>query len=102
MAIVPPVPPESQIDDGISPVQAQLLRRIRRMYVEKVIENSEKVAYDERVDMKASVPTPAAHLATALAHMAAACYWVVAFVLTTAFAVHFNSFTAKRWAYSCL
>merc|ERR1740121_339756 len=52
--------------------------------------------------MKSSVPTPAAHLATAMAHTAAACYWIVGLVLTVSFAVHFNSMTAKRWAYSCL
>merc|ERR1712217_663904 len=45
---------------------------------------------------------PAAILATALAHTACTCYWIVALILTTSFAVHFNSVTAQRWGYSCI
>merc|ERR1719433_146929 len=47
---VPPMPLPEQSNAAraeLSQTNAQLLRRVRRMYIEKVIQNSERLAYDE-------------------------------------------------------
>lgn len=85
-----------------SEAQANLLRRIRRMYIEQNIQNSERLAYDERVDMKSSIGHPMAHFASFLAHVAVSCYWIVSLILASVYAVHFKQTTALRWFYSCL
>jgi hypothetical protein len=72
------------------------------MYVEKVIRESEKLAYDERVDMRSSVPHPMARVANALAYTAVVSYWMVALILTAVYAVHLSSRDSIRWLYSCL
>eukprot|EP00747_Dinoflagellata_sp_TGD_P129922 gnl/TRDRNA2_/TRDRNA2_174762_c1_seq10.p1 gnl/TRDRNA2_/TRDRNA2_174762_c1~~gnl/TRDRNA2_/TRDRNA2_174762_c1_seq10.p1 ORF type:complete len:513 (+),score=94.84 gnl/TRDRNA2_/TRDRNA2_174762_c1_seq10:106-1539(+) len=90
---MPPEPPEGQ---------AELLRRVRRMYIEKVIRNSECLVYDERVDLRSSLPHPMSHVATVLAHIAVTCYWVVALTLAGAYAVHLRQRTAYRWLYACI
>mmetsp|Transcript_23961 Transcript_23961/g.54477 ORF Transcript_23961/g.54477 Transcript_23961/m.54477 type:complete len:135 (-) Transcript_23961:120-524(-) len=41
-------------------------------------------------------------LINALAHMAVASYWIVAFVLSGCYAAHFPRKTAVHWAYSCI
>eukprot|EP00929_Paragymnodinium_shiwhaense_P121831 TRINITY_DN9420_c0_g2_i2.p1 TRINITY_DN9420_c0_g2~~TRINITY_DN9420_c0_g2_i2.p1 ORF type:complete len:2538 (+),score=510.05 TRINITY_DN9420_c0_g2_i2:206-7819(+) len=97
-----PDPAASYAAAEAAQAQAQLLRRVRRMYIEKVIRSSEKVAYDERVDMKSSVSHPMAVLANALAHIAVACYWVAALAIVAFYAVHFTDLTAKRWVFACL
>lgn len=98
-----PSPEESGTSQvALSQTQRQLLRRVRKMYIEKVIQNSERLAYDERVDMKNKIPHPMAQLVNALAHMAVASYWIVAFVLSGIYAAHFPRKTAVHWAYSCI
>lgn len=87
---------------ALSNTQAQLLRRVRRMYVEKVIQDSERVAYDERVDMKTNASHPLARTANAMAHMAVATYWIAASAVAVAYALYFGPATATRWAYACL
>uniref|UniRef100_A0A7S1L5D0 Uncharacterized protein n=1 Tax=Alexandrium catenella TaxID=2925 RepID=A0A7S1L5D0_ALECA len=98
-----PAPEEAGMAQAVlSQTQRQLLRRVRRMYIEKVIQNSERLAYDERVDMKNRIPHPMATLVNALAHMAVASFWVVSFLLSGVYAAHFPRETAIRWAYSCI
>jgi hypothetical protein len=98
-----PMPEEAGEGElALSQNQNQLLRRVRRMYIEKVIRNSEKLAYDERVDMRSSVPHPMAQVANALAYTAVVSYWITALILTAIYAVHLSSRDALRWLYSCL
>jgi len=96
--------PGGGADDEVlqSQTQAALLRRVRRMYVEKVMENSERVAWDERVDMKSRIGHPMAQAASALVHTAVTCYWITALALTVTYAARFGHNTAIRWAYSCI
>jgi len=99
----PPMPmPDSGASELQSQTQAQLLRRVRKVYIEKVIRNSERLAYDERVDMKSSVPHPMAQVANAMAYTAVVCFWTTALVLTGVYSVHLNGKDALRWLYSCL
>jgi len=106
LALSPALPPLDEdtvaAEVALSQSQAQLLRRVRRMYIEKVIRNSERLAYDERVDMRQSVASPLAHVANVLAHTAVACYWATALVLTVVYSAHLNRKTAVRWLYACL
>jgi len=98
-----PMPEEAGAGElALSQTQNQLLRKVRRMYIEKVIKNSERLAYDERVDMRASVPHPMAQLANAMAYAAVVSYWITALILTAVYAVHLSSRDALRWLYSCL
>lgn len=98
-----PMPEEAGYGElALSQTQNQLLRRVRRMYIEKVIRNSEKLAYDERVDMRSSVPHPMAQVANALAYTAVVSYWITALILTAVYAVHLSSRDSLRWLYSCL
>lgn len=96
-----PAPAESGAVEA-SQAQAQLLRRVRRMYIEKVIQNAERLAYDERVDLKSSAPHPMAQAANALAHIAVASYWLVALSLVLSYAVYFSSTVARLWTYAVL
>lgn len=93
---------QQQLGGTGAPSQAMLLRRVRRMYIEKVIRNSERLAYDERVDIKSAVTHPMAQLANMMAHTAVTCYWIVALVLTLFYTVHFDDKTALLWLYSCI
>jgi len=98
-----PMPEEAGEGElALSQIQTQLLRRVRRMYIEKVIKNSERLAYDERVDMRSSVPHPMAQVANALAYTAVVSYWATALVLTSVYALHLSSRDSLRWLYSCL
>jgi len=82
--------------------RTNLLRRVRRMYIEKVIQNSERLAYDERLDIRSTATLPVAVLARAIAYMAVICFWVLALALCAIYAVHFSADIAAHWAYSCL
>lgn len=93
---------QQNLGGTIAPSQAVLLRRVRRMYIEKVIRNSERLAYDERVDIKSAVTHPMAQLANMMAHTAVTCYWIVALVLVLLYTVHFDDKTALLWLYSCI
>jgi hypothetical protein len=93
---------QQQLGGTIAPSQAMLLRRVRRMYIEKVIRNSERLAYDERVDIKSAVTHPMAQLANMMAHTAVTCYWIIALVLVLLYTVHFDDKTALLWLYACV
>lgn len=82
--------------------QMQLLRRVRRMYIEKVVQKAEALAYDERVDMRSSLPHPMAAVANALAYTAVVSYWTTALLITTVYTVLLSSRDSLRWLYSCL
>jgi len=100
--LVMPPPEESNSGQAaLSQTQRQLLRRVRRMYIEKVIQNSERLAYDERVDMKSRVPHPMAYLATIMAHVAVGCFSIASLVLAVVYGIHFSARAAASWAYSC-
>jgi len=81
--------------------QVQMLRRIRRVYVDKVIRSAEQVAYDERVDMKTRASAPVAALAVLLAYATCVVFWLTSLALTAAYAIKFSSTQAKRWLYAC-
>lgn len=98
-----PQPEESGTSQMVlSRTRSQLMRRLRRMYVERALQESEKVAYDERIDMKSNVPHPMARLANVIAHMAVALYWILACVITFDYALYFAPNTAVQWAFACL
>jgi hypothetical protein len=96
-----PAPEDARAGD-LGPSQRQIMQRVRRIHIENVIRKSERLAYDERVDMRSSVPHPMAQVANCLAYTAVVSYWTTALVLTTVYAVHLNSQDAVRWLYACL
>lgn len=96
-----PAPAEAGVGDFALQTREQVLRRVRSMYIEKVCRNSEKLAYDERVDMRSSVPHPMAQVANALAYTAVVSYWITALTLTAVYSVHLSSRDALRWLYAC-
>merc|ERR1719440_507825 len=99
---MPPALDASANEIVMSQTHAQTLRRIKRMYIERVIRDSEKLAYDERVDMRSSVSHPMAQVANALAYTAVVSYWVIALTLTSVYSVYLNSRDAIRWVYAVL
>lgn len=86
----------------MSHTQSQLLSRIRMMYIERVIQNSERLAYDERVDMRSSISYPMARAAAVMAHLAVVCYAAMGLLLVVAYAVPLSKRTSQLWCYSCL
>lgn len=94
--------PAERVGGEPSQMQLQLLRRVRRMYIEKVIRESEKIAYDERVDIKASVTNPMARISNALAHLAMTLFWAVSLILTVNYTTHLGGGSARRWFYALL
>jgi len=88
---------------GPSRAQVQLLRRVRRMYIESVIMSSERMVYDERVDLRSTASHPFIwDVVNYLAHTAVACFWIVAVVVTLVYAVHLSVKNALRWFYACM
>lgn len=104
LAVLPAVVLEDHAaaQTALSISQAQLLKRVRRMYIENTMHDSDRAAYDERVDMKMNISHPAALLVNAIAHTAVAMYWTVATALAVMYAVYFVPAIATRWAYSCI
>jgi len=96
------VPEPGDASPGQSQMQLELLRRVRRMYIEKVIRNSERLAYDERVDMRSSAGSQVAFLVLALAHAAVACFWTMSLFLMIIHVVHLSGTSAWRWFYACI
>lgn len=97
-----PAPPLVAASSAQLEARTNLLRRVRRMYIEKVIQNSERLAYDERLDIRQAATLPVVVLARAIAYIAVICYWVVALALCAIYGVHFGAGVAEHWAYSCL
>lgn len=100
-ALLVPLPEGSAVRAALSKSQSHLLRRVRRMYIEKVMQTSDRVAYDERVDMRPGAAHPRAELANVMAHLATACFWAVAMMLSCVYGIRFRSATATSWFYSC-
>jgi len=97
-----PEPEVSGTEEALSHPQSQLLSRIRMMYIERVIQNSERLAYDERVDMRSSISYPMARAAAVMAHLAVVCYATMGVLLVVAYAVPLSRRTSQLWCYSCL
>lgn len=94
--------------------QAQLRRRVERMFIERALHKSERLAFDERVDMRTDAagqhlpagmpptlwPTPL-QMANVLAYVAVVSYEFIALLLTWVYSVHLSSRDSLRWLYSC-
>merc|ERR1719163_763290 len=80
----------------------ELERRVRRMYLEALINRSEKVVYDERLDLKAAATSPVSQLAMLLTFACTTTLSVCSLVITLSYGVYFTAVVTDAWMNSML
>jgi hypothetical protein len=75
----------------------ELERRVRRMYLEALINRSEKVVYDERLDLKVAATSPVSQLAMLLTFACTTTLSVCSLVITLSYSAYFTYEVMNAW-----
>ncbi|CEM23760.1 unnamed protein product [Vitrella brassicaformis CCMP3155] len=95
--VITPLPPPTLTimeDDG----KQALMKSIRKMYMEQQpLRDADRLAFDERVDMRATASNTIIELAEKLAYFSVLFFIFIATLFLLLFALYFDDYTAKLW-----